>query len=386
MILIFKLCKLDHATVVLLKPIDIVNRITLSTTLLLSAILAFTLPTKASENISYTGDSHNETSEPAARTPSEATNEIASTADLALREVYQNCDADQISFPGNDLGYLDAKGEVIGATLLNGTRPQRTKPPRDLSADDLKYLQSHPYLKNLCTVRNDKYIPSSDVPAKCDPCLGPPSYEYGKGLRPHIPTSLYDLESQPQKSFQLSIVPGSPPDMDCSAFVSQVLRRSGRKLFKKQAEFAQFSTTVSQTMTEQLVALGSPSNESSCIRDIPLSQSESVKAGDIIAWNGHTVIVTAVGPDPLGIKDIPTLADCKKINSSIIKKFDFEIAQSGTYWNSQTNKNQKIGISKTSASRYFYIHSGKTIMRPLFTQLAKKACEQKFSDESVYGV
>ncbi|MNS67163.1 hypothetical protein D3C72_1004080 [compost metagenome] len=67
------------------------------------------------------------------------------------------------------------------------------------------------------------------------------------------------------------------------------------------------------------------SNGLTCLNKISITANSSMKAGDIVAVNGHVVLIDKVGADPFGIAKAKTASDCDKLSSS---NFDFIVAQS----------------------------------------------------------
>ncbi len=152
--------------------------------------------------------------------------------------------------------------------------------------------------------------------------------------------------------------------IDCSAFVFSSLAVGGLKLDPDPKKILKASLVGGVSSA----ALKEPqSNGMRCLQKISVSKTSSIKNGDIVAINGHVVMLDAVGSDPFGLNAITKSADC---NSSKIsyKNFDFVIAQSSSTKNG-------IGINRYDASDY--LDESSTFSTGL-TRYAVAACRAKF--------
>ncbi len=139
--------------------------------------------------------------------------------------------------------------------------------------------------------------------------------------------------------------------IDCSGYVFSALATAGLKM----------DPDPNKILKADLVrgipsgAFKEPqSNGLRCLQKISLTKDNTLQAGDIIAINGHVVMVDSIGADPFGLKNINKLTGC---NTTNIKKanFDFVISQSAPIKNG-------IGINKIQIRDYLStsgtIHDG----------------------------
>ena len=150
--------------------------------------------------------------------------------------------------------------------------------------------------------------------------------------------------------------------IDCSAYVFSSLMAAGLK------------TDPSREMKANLVlAYGSASfkepqkNNMRCLQKITVTKTTSVQAGDIVAIDGHVVMIDEVGADPFGLKKITKAGDCTAAKLSS-KNFDFVIAQSSP-------SKKGIGINRFEARDY--LDESATIRKGL-TAYAVAACRASF--------
>jgi len=152
--------------------------------------------------------------------------------------------------------------------------------------------------------------------------------------------------------------------IDCSAFVFSALAVGGLRLDpdpKKVMKASLVSGVGSGAFKEP------QSNGLRCLEKIAVSKTKTILPGDIIAINGHVVMVDDVGADPFGLSRITAVGDC---NSSKIlpKNFDFTISQSAPVKGG-------IGINRYLAKDY--VPTSSTFSTGL-TAYAVAACKAKF--------
>lgn len=148
--------------------------------------------------------------------------------------------------------------------------------------------------------------------------------------------------------------------VDCSAFIFSALARGGLKFAPNKNLKAVLVHGTSAAMFK------SPSkNGMTCFESIVDLKTSTLEPGDIIASDGHVVMVDRIGSDPLGIQGVKNVADCSKVSSS---SFDFTVSQSGNWKNG-------IGIHQSLAKDYLKSYS--TFQKGL-TQLAQHFCQEKF--------
>jgi hypothetical protein len=152
--------------------------------------------------------------------------------------------------------------------------------------------------------------------------------------------------------------------IDCSAFVFSALATAGLKM----------DPNPNKVLKASLVhGIGSRAfkepqdNGLRCLQKITVSRNASVKTGDVVAINGHVVMLDEVGADPFGLNKIKSAEDC---NSSKISanNFDFVVAQSSPSKNA-------VGINRFEARDYLATSS---TYREGMVRYAVAACRAKF--------
>jgi hypothetical protein len=104
-----------------------------------------------------------------------------------------------------------------------------------------------------------------------------------------------------------------------------------------------------------------------CLSSIPSSSTSSLQAGDIIASDGHVVMVDQVGDDPWGLRRAATASDC---NEQILSSdgFDFIITHS-TPWK------KGLGINRSIARDYLKTYE---TFKSGLTKYAVAFCNARF--------
>jgi hypothetical protein len=155
---------------------------------------------------------------------------------------------------------------------------------------------------------------------------------------------------------------------DCSAFVFSSLAVAGLKLDPdpKKPLKASLVNGVGSSMFKE-----PQSNGLRCLDKISVSKSVSILPGDIIAINGHVVMIDAIGADPFGLNKIAQSADCTSAKLPYTS-FDFTIAQSAPV-------KEGMGINRYLAKDYLATSS---TFRTGVTNYAVAACKAKFGISS----
>lgn len=151
--------------------------------------------------------------------------------------------------------------------------------------------------------------------------------------------------------------------VDCSGFIFSAIARGGLRLSPNKTLKAISVNGVSARMFKN------PSrNGLSCFNSIIINDQNSLEAGDIIASDGHVVMIDQVGADAFGLERAQNLSDCneKKLNSN---GFDFIIAHSSPWKNG-------IGINRAVAKDY--LPSSINIQKGL-VKYAVAFCKSRFS-------
>lgn len=154
--------------------------------------------------------------------------------------------------------------------------------------------------------------------------------------------------------------------IDCSGFVSAALLNSGLKLSSSAPIRPSQSGAYS---SRQFKRPGSDGLD--CLAKVKVTASESVKSGDILAMDGHVVMLEVFSEDPLGLDGISRVEDCRSgpVASS---KFDFLVIQSSSSKNG-------IGMNRYRAKDYFQENAS---FKEAMLQYAVAACKARFSGQS----
>lgn len=150
--------------------------------------------------------------------------------------------------------------------------------------------------------------------------------------------------------------------IDCSGYIFSALGIAGLKLDpdpKKELKALQVGSVGSGSFKEP------QSNGLRCLEKIKVSKTSTIEAGDIIAINGHVMMVDEIGDDPFGLDDINSSSDCSKVSSA---KFGFVISQSSP-------SKGGIGINRYRFSDYA---AGSTTFKKGVEAYAFAACKAKF--------
>lgn len=205
---------------------------------------------------------------------------------------------------------------------------------------------THPYIKN------NRLAKSSCFEVRNSPMI------YDFGGKPHTSSQRPELLNMFKNAGTGTEVLG----IDCSAYVFSSLALAGLKL----------DPDPSKVLKADLVhGVGSRAfkepqyNGLRCLQKIKLTKTKTVEPGDIVAINGHVVMIDAVGADPLGIGPITKVENCDTVSS---ENFDFVIAQSSPSKNG-------VGINRFRASDY--LADSATFKRGLEAH-ALAACRAKF--------
>lgn len=153
--------------------------------------------------------------------------------------------------------------------------------------------------------------------------------------------------------------------IDCSGFVYTALATAGLR-FKKGRDLK----------ASDAWAWGSGSylepqaNGLTCFDKITLTPRESLRAGDIVAVQGHVLIIDKVGLDPFGIEKIRSENECSSITSD---GFDFVVVQSSP-------SKGGVGLNYHEAKSYLLTSSK---MKAGLEKYAASACRAKFGNKKM---
>lgn len=154
--------------------------------------------------------------------------------------------------------------------------------------------------------------------------------------------------------------------IDCSGFIFSAIARGGLKLAPKKDLKAVSVHGVSARMFKNPIK-----NGLTCFNPIGINPVNSLHAGDIIASQGHVVMIDQVGEDALGLKRATSATDC---NEHILSSegYDFIITHSSPW-------KDGIGINRSVVRDY--LQSSETIQKGL-VKYAIAFCKAKFHVKS----
>lgn len=157
---------------------------------------------------------------------------------------------------------------------------------------------------------------------------------------------------------------GSALGIDCSAFVSSAIAHAGLKYSPELSNKPIYSRRSSSDF------LKPEANGLKCFQRIPVSPQQTIRVGDIMAVQGHVVIIDHVGADPFGVEKVRSTEGCNSMN---LKNFDFTIIQSSP-------SKESIGLNRYIARDY--LSEAPEKMRDGFMQYAMTACLSHFDEKS----
>lgn len=258
----------------------------------------------------------------------------------ALASAYQSCDV--LSLPA----MTSATPSVSGITVLAEPHPSGGK--KRVYGNLANINATHYYIKNNRLAKNTCFEVRNS----------PMIYDFGG--KPATSSS-----NEKVLDFFRSAGTGTAVlGIDCSAYVFSSLAVAGLKMDpdpKKVLKADLVHGIGSRAFKEP------QSNGLRCLDKIKVTKEASVKAGDIVAINGHVVMIDHVGADPFGLAKIKSLSDCTAADLPIAD-FDFVIAQSSP-------SKSGIGINRYQARDY--LKESSTIKTGL-TNYAVAACKAKF--------
>jgi len=229
---------------------------------------------------------------------------------------YQSCSAAQRPA-------LSRRSREIAGIEVFGHHPDGIGLKRRV-ADIDALIASHPYLSRA-------QPPPSDA---CFPVLSRPLiYDYGgKPLASTEGSPILDLFTDAGTGTDVLGV-------DCSGFVYTSFAAAGLKLKKSGRLKASGVFGVRAAMWRE-----PQDNGLTCFNHASFTAARSLQPGDILASQGHVVMIDSVGRDPFGIARFKRASDCRRANMSLAR-FDFTVLQSAPV-------NGGIGIDRYRASDY----------------------------------
>jgi hypothetical protein len=152
--------------------------------------------------------------------------------------------------------------------------------------------------------------------------------------------------------------------IDCSAYVSAAIAAGGLR-YKPGLENK--AVYIRQNSSKFINAKNSGFT---CFNNVTATPSSSIAEGDIVAVNGHVLIIDKVGADPFGITRLKSATDCNSMSTTY---FDFVVSQSSP-------SKGGIGLNKYKVKDYL---RESTKMTTAFLGIAKAYCQAYFGQRSV---
>jgi hypothetical protein len=266
-------------------------------------------------------------------------NPIVWGADKALAVAYQSCRTEAqppmtSATPG--IQGITVLGESHGGTIRKITGMAQ-------------FLSSNYYYQNFNLQQNCR-----DVRVK------PMIYNYGG--KPYTTSA-----TNSSLDFFTSTGEGVSPELgiDCSGYVFSSIATAGLRLSPGKQLKAVLVHGINSVMY-----MNPDKNGMSCLQKVSMGISGTLKAGDILAEDGHVVIIEQVGTDPLGILAVQRESDCDSLSAA---NFNFIISQSSSTKNG-------IGINKYVGRDYLQ-DSG--AFKTGLEQYAHQACHARFAHKDV---
>lgn len=251
----------------------------------------------------------------------------------AFAAAYQSCEV--LAQPALTSLDPDVKGIIEKGHHSDGIGAKR------FIADLAAVQSTHPYLhapagSNCLDVRQNPLI-----------------YDYGG--RPYINASSIDLHRDAGSGTSVL-------GIDCSAFVGTSLATAGLKT-KSGVPLRPDQAGIFSSHD----FLNPEGNRLDCMTRIPVTPTESLRNGDIVAVAGHVFMVDNVGKDPFGIAGATKIEDCAKVSSD---RFNFEIFQS-------SNSKNGVGLNRYMASEY--MRKDKPKIKDGLEKYAVQACRNRLN-------
>lgn len=258
----------------------------------------------------------------------------------ALATAYQSCDV--LSLPA----MTSATPSVSGITVLAEPHPSGGK--KRVYGSIASIVNTHYYIKNQRLAKNTCFEVRN----------APMIYDFGG--KPATSTSNTKLLN----FFKSAGTGTSVLGIDCSAYVFSSLAAAGLKM----------DPDPKKPLKAELVhGIGSgafkepQSNGLRCLAKISVTKDKTILPGDVVAINGHVVMVDHVGADPFGLAKIKTVGDCTAAKLPYAD-FDFVFAMSSP-------SKSGIGINRVQARDYL---KETTTYKDGMTRYAVAACKAKF--------
>jgi hypothetical protein len=275
---------------------------------------------------------------PAPSTPAATKPRMVAGMSNVFSTAYQSCQAIQIP------AVTASTPNVSGITRLAQNHPDGIGGRRIIGNLAL-VQQTHPYIKVAGKVTNSSCFDVSDNPL---------IYDYGG--EPSVSNNALSFFKDAGSGTNVL-------GMDCSALVSSAAAAGGLRYKVGVDNKAIFIRQSSEKF------INAAASGFTCYKNISVSATESIKAGDIAGVRGHVVMVDSIGADPFGLKKLSDSSQCTNLD---VKNFDFVVAQSSPSKNG-------IGINKFVAKDYL---PESLKMKALFVGIGTEACKAYFNKTS----
>ena len=261
----------------------------------------------------------------------------------SMATAYQSCEA------GTQAAMNDRTRDVAGIEVV-GKHPNKVGDKREIK-DLAALLRTHYYLE-------DYRRPASSCFAVT---RSPLIYDYGG--KPRAGAS----QSSNLDFFRDAGTGTKVLGIDCSGYIFSSLATAGLKLKKsgRLKAVSVFGTSARSFKDPKRSGLD-------CFASATFKGRESLKPGDIMATNGHVLMIDTVGSDPFGIERFTKESECTRSNMDI-SRFDFVVIQSSTAKNA-------MGIGRMQAADYF--PTNEDMSKGVLDQ-AVEACKAKVRGSTV---
>lgn len=262
---------------------------------------------------------------------------VMSGALRVMTTAYQNCAGAEL--PAMTASTPDTRGiSVIGNHPDGGLKREVS------SVADLK--KTHYYIKEGL----ERDASCFDVPNK------PLIYDFGG--KPYATTA----DDSPIDLFKDAGTGTKVLGIDCSGYVFSAMAASGLRTAPGKKLKASLVYGISSSMM-----MNPASNGLSCLVPVTFTAGSNIKSGDILAVNGHVVILDVTGSDPFGLARAKSVSQC---TTSVLTPagYDFDVLQSSPVKGG-------IGLDRMRAKDYLPSSSK---MLTTMQGYAVSACKVKF--------
>lgn len=258
---------------------------------------------------------------------------------------YQSCNAIQLPLLNRSLPNIEG-------VLVTGTHPSGSGLVRTIT-DSKKVFQTNPYYSK----RISPLV--SCFPNSAASESFPLIYDFGGKPFASSDRELNLFQNEGSGSNALGI--------DCSGFVSSGILVGGLRLKKNTPNRAYFTSGVNSQMFSD-----PQKNGLTCLKPIE-NNAQMIQPGDLLAFDGHVIMIDQVSDDPFSIKRFKSIQECipQNINE---KSFQFSIIQSSPVFGG-------LGMNRMPASEYFREDGS---MKNALIQYGISYCKAIFGTKEVF--